>query len=259
MNETIEVLKNRCSLRKYDKKMVSDEHLDLILEMAMRAPTAGNMMPYSIIVIKDEQMKKKLSHTCDEQSFIENASVLLVFVADYQKWFDFYRINEVEKFCEDTSRSYKGPSEASLFLALEDALIAAQNAVIASESLGIGSCYIGDIMENYEQHQLILNLPKYAYPVAMLTLGYFPENHQKTLRPRFLKKHIVFNETYQSLDDENIKEMYQHLETRFSKDNPYQAKNYAQLHYAFKTNSEFSNEMTRSIREVLKVWNGEIK
>ncbi len=255
MNETVELLKNRCSLRKYADKEISREHLDIILEMAMRAPTAGNMMPYSIIVVKDELMKDKLSRTCDNQPFIRNASVLLIFVADYQKWYDYYQINDVKKFCYENGRSFAGPSSAQLFLALEDALIASENAVIASESLGIGSCYIGDIMENYETHKELLNLPKYAFPVAMLCLGYYPEGYKKTKRDRFDEKYIVFSERYQKLNNEEIITMFADLDKRFPEKNSYNAKNFAQLHYAYKTNSDFSNEMERSINEVLKVWN----
>ena len=258
MNQTIETLLYRASLRKYNDKPISQEDLDIILESAMRAPTAGNMMPYSIIVIRDEKMKETLSHTCDEQPFIKNASVLLVFVADYQKWFDYYRINDVEKFCEANNREYQGPNESSLFLALQDALIACQNAVIAGESLGIGSCYIGDIMENFETHQSLLHLPKYAFPCAMLTLGYYPLGYHKTLRNRFDRKYVVFNELYQKLSDDEIKDMYQHLDKNFSKENNFNASNYAQFHYARKTNSDFSKEMTRSIKETLNIWNGKL-
>ena len=56
-------------------------------------------------------------------------------------------------------------------LACCDALIAAQTTVLAAESLGIGSCYIGDIMENYEIHRDLLQLPKYVFPIALLCLG----------------------------------------------------------------------------------------
>ena len=61
MNKTIETIMNRSSLRGYKDEMISDEHLDLILESAMRAPTAGNMMMYSILVIKDKEKIKKTS------------------------------------------------------------------------------------------------------------------------------------------------------------------------------------------------------
>ncbi len=256
MNKTIDIIKNRCSLRKYDSKMIKDEDLDCIIASALRAPTAGNMMHYSIIVIKEEKMKERLSVTCDNQPFIKEAPVLLVFLADYQKWFDYYRINDVIGFCEKNGEVFHGPTEANLFLAIEDALLAAQNAVIAAESLGIGSCYIGDIMENYEVHKELLNLPRYAFPVALLCLGYYSENYKKTIRKRFPKEFVVFNETYQYLNDDKIKEMYADFDSRFTIDNNYGAKNYAQYHYTVKTNASFTQEMARSIKEVLKIWNG---
>ena len=68
-------------------------------------------------------------------------------------------------------------------LAVCDALIAAQNAVVAAESLGIGSCYIGDIMENAEVHQMTLQLPKYVFPVAMLVFGYPTDQQKKRKKP----------------------------------------------------------------------------
>ena len=57
-----------------------------------------------------------------------------------------------------------------MLLAMEDSIIAAQNAVVAAESLGIGSCYIGDILENYEIHQELFHLPQYAIPTTLLFL-----------------------------------------------------------------------------------------
>jgi nitroreductase len=256
MNETIKLIKKRTSLRKYAAEPISKEHLDIILESAMRAPTAGNMMCYSIIVVEDPAKKEILSHTCDEQPFIAKAPVVLIFAADYQKWYDFYRISEVDKFCLENGRELYKPSEASLMLAMEDAVIAAQNAVVAAESLGIGSCYIGDIMEQYEKHKEILNLPDFVFPAAMLCLGYYPEGFDQAPRERFDRKYVVFTDEYKRLSDEEITDMFNGLEGRFNPKNTYNAKNYAQMHYSFKTGSDFSKEMARSVREALKVWDG---
>ena len=93
---------------------------------------------------------------------------------------------------------FEGPSEGNFILATQDALIAAENAVIAAESLGVGSCYIGDIMENYEYHKKLLNLPKYVYPVTMLTLGYYPEGYHIPLKDRFKKNYVIFDEEYKN-------------------------------------------------------------
>ncbi|HEY5561207.1 MAG TPA: nitroreductase family protein [Clostridiaceae bacterium] len=257
MNETLKLLNNRSSLRKYDSKPVSSEDLQYILEGAMRAPTAGNMMTYSIIVIEDKEKKEILSRSCDNQPFIAKAPLVLIFIADYQKWFEYYKVNGVKEYCVKNNLQFLAPSEASLFLAIEDAIIAAQNAVIAAEAIGMGSCYIGDIMEKYEFHKELLKLPKFAFPVAMLCLGYYPEDYKIKPRERFKQKYVVFNEEYKMLSPEEIQDMHKELNSRHIEGNKYNAENYAQMHYAFKTGADFSVEMARSIREVLKNWNGE--
>ncbi len=256
MNKVVETLKNRKSLRKYDERPISQEHLDIILDCLMRAPTAGNMMLYSVIMIEDEHKREILSQTCDNQPFIARAPLVLIFTADYQKWYDYYNAGNVEEYCSEENIPFTRPSEASLMLATCDALIAAQNAVIAGESLGIGSCYIGDIMEKYEEHKELLNLPEYVFPVAMLCMGYYPDNYNKKLRPRFKKDYVVFKDTYRRLNEDEIKDMFKSLDESYRAENIYNAKNYAQIHYARKTGAPFSREMARSVREALKVWDG---
>lgn len=257
MNSIIDTIKKRNSLRKYKDVEIAKEDLDIILECAMRAPTAGNMMAYSILVIKDEKKKKRLAGSCDNQKFIEKAPVLLVFLADLKKWYSYYESNDVKDFVKEVGGKFLSPSEGNLFLAMEDAMIAAQNAVIAGESLGIGSCYIGDIMENIEYHRDLLNLPEYVFPVTMLTLGYYPDNYKETTKDRFHKDFVVFEEEYKNLNNQEIKEMFKEKDKLFNEKNKYKAKNYAQSQYAFKINSEFMNEMTRSVKEVLSEWNGQ--
>ena len=257
MNETISTILKRGSLRKYAEREISKEDLELILKSSMRAPTAGNMMCYSIIVIKNKDTKEKLSISCDNQPFIKNAPVLLVFLADFSKWYKYYEYNNTKEFMNENGEFFEGPTEANLILATQDAIIAAQNAVIAAESLGIGSCYIGDIMEKYEYHKDLLKLPKYVYPVTMLTLGYYPEGYKIPLRDRFNDSYIVFDEEYKELDKDDIKEMFKERDKLFVDANKYNAKNYAQYHYNMKVKSDFSEEMTRSIKLALDEWSGE--
>ena len=126
------------------------------------------------------------------------------------------------------------PSESSLFLATSDALIAAQNAVVAAEAIGVGSCYIGDIMDKYEFHKKLLKLPEFAFPVSMLCLGYYPEDYNIKPRDRFNQKYVVFNEEYKLLSTDEIQDMHKTLNTRYTEGNKFNAENYAQMHYAFK-------------------------
>lgn len=256
MNGTIELIRNRVSLRNYAPRPITPEHLDLILESAMRAPTAGNMMLYSIIVVDDPAKKQALSLTCDNQPFIAKAPLVLIFLADMQRWYDYYELSGVKEYRRERGETFTGPDEGSLFLACSDALIAAQTAVIAAESLGIGSCYIGDIMENIEAHRELLKLPEWTFPVAMVCLGYYPREERPQPRSRFDRRFIVFTDTYQRLSKEDFEEMFTGWDAKFNAGNRFAAKNVGQETYARKTGAEFSREMARSVRKALEAWKG---
>ena len=248
MNSTIETIYNRVSLRRYSDKPISKDHLNIILNSAIKAPTAGNMMMYSILKITDNNIKEKLSITCDNQPFIKNAPVVLIFLADLNKWFKYFELCEIE--------NVKSPGMNDFMLSVNDALIAAQNAVVAAESLGIGSCYIGDIMENYEIHKELLNLPNYVFPAAMLTLGYYPNNYKKIYRDRFDDQYVIFDDKYKELSDDEILSMFSVKESNMPKTNKFNAKNFGELIYNRKTTADFSIEMERSIIENLKFFLG---
>lgn len=256
VNQTLKTINQRVSLRRYKDTPISEEHLDILLHSAMRAPTAGNMMLYSILVICDQRTKDVLSKTCDNQPFIAEAPLVLVFLADVQRWFDYYQICGVEEFCSRTGLDYRGPNLGDLFISASDALIAAQNVVIAAESLGIGSCYIGDIMENYETHRELLGLPEFAFPIAMLCLGYYPDGYEPKVRSRFDREYIVFQGKYRHLNEKELVEMFAEKEATFHHNNKYAAENVAQFTFARKQGTKFAKEMDRSIRKAMENWQG---
>ncbi len=257
MNPTIDLIQNRASLRQYANRPVTQEHRDLIISSALRAPTAGNMMLYSILVVEDQAKKKQLSRTCDNQPFIAKAPLVLIFLADLQRWFDYYALGGVKEFCSSHQLDYATPDEGDLLLAANDAIIAAQTAALAAESLGIGSCYIGDILENYETHREMFNLPQWVLPITMLCLGYYPDNAPKVLTPRFEEKFIVFTDTYKRLNSEEFNEMFSEREKSLPRRSKYGARNFAQYAYARKTGASFAREMARSVRAAIRNWKGD--
>ncbi len=256
MNEVLKLMDERCSLRSFADRDIEEDKLDAILHAAMRAPTAGNQMLYSILLIRDKATKEVLSHTCDDQPFIAQAPVALVFLADHQKWFDYYAQNGVGDYCKAHGLRFEAPQESDLLLAIEDAMCAAQNAVIAAESLGIGSCYIGDIVENYEIHKKLFDLPDWVFPIAMLVLGYPKETHKKVKRTRFDREYVVFNEKYRHLTDDDRNHMFRDQIASFQPLPNNDAANHAQRFYTRKTGADFSREMARSVRVALKRWDG---
>lgn len=256
MNQVIDVLMKRKSIRAYEDRQISAEARAEILKATLRAPTAGNMMLYSILDITDQAIKDKLAATCDDQPFIARAPMVWIFLADYQRWFDYFLSSGVEEICAQRKMPVQKPEEGDLFLACCDALIAAQNAVVAAESLGIGSCYIGDIMEQYETHQEILNLPPYVFPITMLVFGY-PTQQQKDREQtsRFDEKFIVFENQYRRLDKDEFDEMFAESQSRLPKGKAMEGiSTVGQAMYLRKFSAEFSVEMRRSAREMLKKW-----
>ena len=250
-----DAVKNRVSLRVYDDRQISDADLDQILEAASLAPTAGNQQLYSVIVIKSREMKEKLSASCDHQPFIAKAPVLLLFVADQQKWFDYYRLKGCREFAgREEGLAWEEPNEADLLLSIEDTMIAAQNAVIMAESLGIGSCYIGDILENFEYHRELFRLPQHAVPISLLCLGYYREGYRRVHRERFDRKYVVFEETYRRLSDEELEDMFAGKAESFVKGPAVTADNFAQAFYKRKTGAAFSKEMARSVKAMLEAY-----
>jgi len=257
MNPTIELLLNRKSVRAYENHPIEAGTKAEILKATLRAPTAGNMMLYSILDVTDQAAKDTLVKTCDNQPFIAKSPWVLLFLADYQRWFDYFIACGVEQLCERKQSPLRKPAEGDLFLACCDALIAAQTAVIAAESFGIGSCYIGDIMENYETHRELFDLPRYVFPVSLVCFGYPTGQQKRREQPqRFARRFIVFENRYQRLDSGDFDEMFHEQQERAFKDKADMdgCANVGQLMYLRKFSANFTLEMTRSVRAMLAAW-----
>ena len=235
MNETLEMMMRRKSVRVFTEEPIGEAEKQAILNAAMRAPTAGNSMLYSILDVTDQDLKDQLAETCDHQAFIARAPMVWVFLADYRRW--------VRKFHQAGCENVPNPRLSDLILATNDTVIAAHAACVAAESLGIGSCYIGDVIENWERHREMFGLPEFVAPVSMLVFGY-PTQQQKD-RPqtsRFPQKMIVFENAYHDLTEEELREFY--------------PDDQAVAFYKRKYVSDFAWEMDRSTREILKNWEG---
>ncbi len=259
LNETLETIEKRKSTRAFADTPITPEEKETILHAAFRAPTAGNMMLYTILEIEDQAIKDHLAVTCDNQPFIAKAPYVLLFLADYQRWMDVYTLSGVKERCAELGLRYREPQAGDFLLAVTDAVIAAQNAVIAAESLGIGSCYIGDITENYEDNRRLFSLPRYVFPAALLCFGRPNREHTpETQVSRFAPEFIAHKNTYHRLDAAELERMMQNLQDKFPTGRYLEgAQNLGQHQYFRKFNADFSFEMSRSVREALKNWDCE--
>ena len=237
-NAIIQSLYDRKSVRAYTDREISEEDINTILEAAMQAPSAGNQQLYTILKIADPEKKHALSISCDNQPFIEKAKLVLIFCADCRKWYKAF----LAAGCEP-----RKPGVGNLLLAVSDANIAAQNAVVAAWSLGIGSCYIGDIMENIETQREILDLPKYVFPAAMVVFGYPTKQQESREKPKRVDlKYIVHENGYKDLTDDELKGML----SGKTGDRSYE--DWMKAFCDRKYNSDFAKEMTRSVQKYLE-------
>ena len=239
MNEIVQALFDRKSVRSFEKRDITEADRNLIIDAAIQAPTAGNQVLYTIIDVRDQAIKNELADSCDDQPFIATAPFVLVFLADCRRWLDCYQI---------AGANPRKPGVGDFFLASQDAMIAAQNAVTAAESLGIGSCYIGDILENHDRVVSLLKLDPFVVPVILLVFGY--PTQQQCARPkplRFDRRFIVCKDNYERLPVQALKEM---LKAQQPEGN-FVFEEYVKAFCRRKYNSDFSIEMTVSVQKYL--------
>lgn len=237
-NQTIRELFERKSVRVFKEEPISSKAKQMILYAASEAPTAGCQQLYTILDITDQNIKEQLAVTCDNQPFIAKAPLVLVFCTDCRKWYEAFQ----EAGCEP-----RQPGVGDLMLAVTDTAIAAQNAVTAAWSLGIGSCYIGDILEQNEEQRRILNLPDYVVPSVMVVFGYPTKQQMERKKPvRIELDNLVAENKYPDRNGEDYRSMFRGRMAGQNFDG------WMDKFCKRKYNSDFSREMTRSVEKYLE-------
>lgn len=190
MNETIQSLLHHRSIRKFRKQELTQEELDLLLEVAQQAPTSNFRQSYSILSITDPSLKKELAEI-GQQDYIESAPHLFVFLVDQAR---------NTKIAEAKGAPARVQGSPERFLsAYADALLAAQNMVVAAESLGLGTVYLGSILNDPKRLCQLLALPEYVYPAVGLALGWPDQDPQ--IKPRLPRKIFHMENQYQELEN----------------------------------------------------------
>ena len=193
----LDTLFNHKSIRKYKSTPVSDQDLKDILEAGTRASNTGNMQVYSIVVTRDEEMKKKLAPTHFNQPMATQAPVLLTFCAD---------INRFNKWCKQRDAEPGYDNFLWFTNAVIDAMLASQNCCLAAEDKGMGICYLGTTTYNADKIIDILQLPKGVIPITTVVVGYPDENPELT--DRLPLEGVVHYESYKDYSKEDIDRIF---------------------------------------------------
>ena len=190
------------SIRSYSEKPIDKTVLDKILYAGTRASTTGNMQVYSVIVTSEKKLKEQLWEAHFQQDMVKQAPVILTFCAD------FYRFN---KWCRQRKAVPGYDNFLSFFTAAIDALLVAQNIVLAAEYFGLGICYLGTTTYMSERIVEILRLPEQVVPITTLAIGYPAEN--PGLTDRLPVSGVVHYETYKDYTSGDINSIYKEKES----------------------------------------------
>ncbi|OLO40605.1 NADPH-dependent oxidoreductase [Alkalihalophilus pseudofirmus] len=238
MNKVIETLKNHRSIRKYTNEHVSEEYLSAIVEAVQAAPSWVNGQQVSIICVKDEQKKKKLSELVGNQKFVDEAPVFFVFCAD------FYRSSlAAEK--EGLTLAIEEDVDF-LLVGATDVGLALGNAITAAESFGLGCVPIGGIRRNSLEVIDLLELPKYVIPISGLCIGYAAENPVKKLR--FPKEAVLHTETYNS----NLKEILDTYDEQMEQHTSKHSNGQTKTNWSTRIGTLYSKPYYQNVAEMLK-------
>ncbi len=186
-NETLDVLLGHHSVRSFTAEPIDTATLETIAAAAQSAPTSSNLQAWSVVAVRDPHRKSRLAALAGDQAFIVEAPVFLVFVAD---------LGRARRLAESRDVPLDGADYLeSTLLGFIDAALGAQNAVVAAESLGWGTVYVGAVRNNPELIADELGLPSGAFPVFGLAIGR-PGNDTAGVKPRLPLSAVLHHDTY---------------------------------------------------------------
>ena len=190
MNETIQTQLNHRSIRAFKEQELTKEEVELLVDVARHTATSKFMQVYSIISITDPTLKAAFV-AISKQPYVEKNGHLFLFVVDYHRNVQLTKAQD---------RPAKLQGTADYFIAgLTDATIAAQNMVVAAESLGMGTVFLGSLHNDAQQIIDLLGLPEYTFPAVGLAVGWPDQEPQ--LKPRLPKEIIHMENHYQVLEN----------------------------------------------------------
>ena len=210
-NAVIDLLLGHRSIRGYLPDALPAGIVETLVAAAASAPTSSNLQSWSVVAVEDPERKARLSVLSANQAFIRQAPLFLCFLADLSRK-------------ERVGQQFDIPMEAlpyteSFLVAAVDAALAAQNAVVAAESLGLGTCYVGSLRNLPLDVAKELNLPPNCAALFGHAVGYIDPKADTQTKPRLPQSVVLHRETYQLRDDKAEIAQYDRDMLEFSRRN----------------------------------------
>lgn len=176
------------SVRAFLPDPLEDHVLPTLVAAAQSAPSSSNLQAWSVIAVRDAERKQRLAELAGDQEHIRIAPLLLVWVADLAR---------AQALGSSAGVRLEATQHLeSTVVAFLDAALAAQNALVAAESLGLGTVYIGAVRNHPEQVAAVLGLPEGAAAVVGLVVGRPDPAVPAQVKPRLPQAAVLHEETY---------------------------------------------------------------
>ncbi|WP_019635384.1 oxygen-insensitive NADPH nitroreductase [Paenibacillus fonticola] len=201
-NETIALLLNHRSIRKFTDQALTREQVETIVAAGQTASSSSHVQAYSVIAVTEEPLKAELARLSGNQAYVYSCPVFLVWCADLS------RLKAAALKHRTGQETYEGSME-NLIVATVDTALAAQNAAVAAESLGLGIVYIGGIRNQIAEVASLLGLPELVYPVFGMCVGY--PDQEPVLRPRLPQQAVLHWNSYDASGSEKHVERYDEI------------------------------------------------
>ena len=187
-NLVLETLLTHRTVRAYLDTPLPEGTLETLVAAAQSAPSSSNLQAWSVIAVEDRERRARLAHFAGDQAHILEAPLFLVWLAD---------LSRLRGIASAAGRPSEGLDYLESFvLGVVDAALAAQNALVAAESLGLGACYIGAIRNRPLDVAAELGLPPETVAVFGLTLGYPDPARPADVKPRLEPAAVLHRERY---------------------------------------------------------------
>ncbi|MBO1512733.1 oxygen-insensitive NADPH nitroreductase [Metabacillus bambusae] len=201
MNKVIETILDHRSIRKFEDKLLTDVQIKTIVQSAQAASTSSFVQAYSIIGVKDKQKKARLAELAGGQTYVAENGHFFVFCAD------LYR-HQVIAETNDQDAGEVLESTEKFMVAVIDATLAAQNAVLAAESMGLGAVYIGGLRNQLNEVCDVLKTPARVLPLFGVAVGY--PVHKPDQKQRLPIEHIYHEDEYEQDKAEYLAQLEQY-------------------------------------------------
>lgn len=242
-------LKSRHSVRRFSTRPVDAEMIDRLLDEAAQAPNTGNLQMYCAVVTDTPEGIKELAPAHYNQPAAANAPVIVTFCADCNRVAKWYgqRDADVESF--DNIEGFLG--------AMADAVIFAQQFVVAAEGRGLGTCYLGTTLYEPAEVARVLDLPERVIPVVAVSVGW-PADEETEAGPtdRLPLSAVVHHGKYKDFSPQDIDNLYAALEAdpqseKFTNENKVKtlAQVFAQVRYPREAADRNSERLAEFLRK----------